>query len=56
MINTCTNSNWNTTATYENHESHIDSLDEILRNLKSDPEHYNHGMSQEEWMQQEQRD
>ena len=34
----------------------LESIEEILANLKKDPEYYNHGMSQEELMQQEQRD
>ena len=31
----------------------IESIDEILANLKKDPEHYNHGASYEEWMNME---
>lgn len=34
----------------------LESIDEILANLKKDPDHYNHGASQEEWMQEERRD
>lgn len=57
MINTCTNSNWNTTTTYENHEaSELESIDTILRNLRADKNYYNHGITHEEYMQEEQRD
>lgn len=34
----------------------LPSIDEILRNLKENPEYYNHGMSEEMWMQEKQRE
>jgi len=34
----------------------METLEQILANLKKDPEHYNHGMTEEAWMQEKQRD
>lgn len=33
----------------------LESIDKILSNLKADPDHYNHGMSEDRWMQEETR-
>jgi len=34
----------------------LETIDQILANLKKDQNAYNHGMSEEMWMQEQQRD
>lgn len=34
----------------------LDSISQILMNLRKDPDAYNHGMTEEMWMQEKQRD
>lgn len=31
----------------------LESIDEILTNLKSDPEYYNHGQKEQDWLNEE---
>lgn len=33
----------------------LETIEQILNNLAKDPNHYNHGMSEEMWMQEKQR-
>jgi len=33
-------------------QAKIETLDQILVNLKRDPNHYNHGMTEQMWMQE----
>ena len=34
----------------------METLEQLLANLEKDPRHYDHGMSEEMWMQEKQRD
>jgi len=34
----------------------LENIDTILENLRKDPEHYNHGMTEAKWMQECNRD
>jgi len=36
--------------------TNMETIDEILANLKKDPNHYNHGMTEAMWMQECNRD
>lgn len=57
VMNEATNVNWNTPTKYNNHEvGELESIDTILRNLRANPDHYNHGTTHEEYMQEGQRD
>lgn len=38
-----------------NNNSRLENIDIILANLKKDKEYYNHGMSEEKWMQEQTR-
>lgn len=52
----CINKNWNTPTKYNNHEvGELESIDTILRNLRADKNYYNHGTTEEQYMQEEQR-
>jgi len=42
--------------THTKPKDELESLDVILNNMKKDPNHYNHGMTEAMWMQEQQRD